>query len=229
MDAVVAGDLGVEGGGQQRPLPDRDDPAGRRAGLDAGEDLNLGSHSLDPRRPDEDGAQRLGAEFADVEVLLERMDLAAECVAAHRDIQPTQGLLVESAALDPVGEHDHACARAVCRHPRAQPLAQRLVQPEGAHQLVDDRGLAAGDDQGVDDVDLGGSAHSDGRGTAGFQGVQVLPDIPLDGQDTDGRVSHRRGRRPRRGPARPYPQLRCRHRTRSVRHRRRSSGWSGWP
>ena len=81
---------------------------------------------------------------------LEAVDLPAEGVAAHGDVEAADGLLVGGRVEDPVGEQDHPGAGAVRRQPVADGGPQRLEQVEPGGEL-DDRGrLAAGEDQPVD-------------------------------------------------------------------------------
>jgi Predicted membrane protein (DUF2254) len=182
----VASDLGVERGGQPGALSHRHDSSRSRALLDPSEHLHAWADLLDPRSPDEDGSHRRPADRPDVQVLLEGVDLSAECVAPDRDVKSAEGLLVRPPVGDPLGKHDHPGARAVGRHACGQPLAQRFVEVEGAHEFVHGRGLAAGDDQRVDRFQLRGSAHGGGAGTRPLQGIQVLAHVPLDGEDTNG-------------------------------------------
>jgi hypothetical protein len=125
-----------------------------------------------------------------VQVLLEGVDLTAEGIAPHRDVQSPEGLLVSSPIGDPVGEHDHPGAGAVYRQPRGDARPQGLVQIERAHQLVHRRGLPTGDDEAVDPLQLTGAAHRDAHRTRTLHGIQVLPDIALDGEDADSWSDH---------------------------------------
>ena len=93
----VVGQLRMERRHEEPPLAREHRPA-----VDLGEHLDAGPDVLDPRRPDEDGAHRLGLPF-DVEIGLERRDLAAERVAPHRQIDESEVVAVE---------HDHPGARA---------------------------------------------------------------------------------------------------------------------
>src|SRR5688572_24046837 len=62
MHPPVAGQLGVEGGGQHGPLPNRDDPTGGSSGVVRlgyrRQHFHVGRHRFDPRRPDEHGVHR---------------------------------------------------------------------------------------------------------------------------------------------------------------------------
>jgi hypothetical protein len=127
-----------------------------------------------------------------VQVLLEGVHLPAERVAPDRDVETAEGLLVGPGVGDAVGQHDHAGARAVGRHPVGEPLAQRLLQVERPHQLVHGGGLPAGDHQRLDVVQLARPAHTGCPRPQALEHPQVLADISLDGQDTDvdGGCSH---------------------------------------
>jgi hypothetical protein len=95
----------------------------------------------------------------DVDVGLAGVDLATERVAADRDVDPADGLLTLRAALDPVGQEDHARAGPERRHAGTDALPKRLQQVEGHRQLVHGGGLAPGHDQGVDALQLARPAH----------------------------------------------------------------------
>src|SRR4051794_28012825 len=125
VDARVVGQLRMERGDEDAPLPRED-----RMTVDLGQHLDVGASVLDPRRTDEDGAHGLVA-VTDVEVGLERVHLAAEGVAAGRDVGEPEVLTVE---------HDHSRARA---EDRRLELAERLVEAVELHQARDRRRLAA--------------------------------------------------------------------------------------
>src|SRR3954453_14381638 len=106
----VARQLRVERRGEQVPLTHGDDPT-----VGPTEDLDLRSDRLDPRRPDEHPTNRRPFDARDDHRLLERVDLPAEGVAAHRDVHAPDGGLARDAVLQPVGEQDHARAGPVHR------------------------------------------------------------------------------------------------------------------
>src|SRR6516165_9007019 len=91
MNAPVLGQLGVEGSGKQLPLPDGDDPTGALLGS---QNADARTSLLYPRCPDKDRAERA---FWYVpgqrDVALERVDLAAERVAADRHVDAAVGQL----------------------------------------------------------------------------------------------------------------------------------------
>src|SRR3954470_14320188 len=75
VDASIVGQLRMEGGDEKPSLARQ-----HRMAVDLREHLDAGPRFLEPRRPDEDGAQRL-VSVSDVEVGLEAAHLAAERVA----------------------------------------------------------------------------------------------------------------------------------------------------
>ena len=138
------------------------------------------------------GIERRLGQAVDVQVLLEGVDLPAERVASHRDVQPADRLLPGRAVLDPVGQHDHAGARAEGGQTTPDGLAQRLEEVEDPGEL-DHRGrLAAGDDEAVARGELGGTAYGHGVGTQRAEGGEVLTHVALQGEDADDGIHERR-------------------------------------
>ena len=154
MHPIVCGDLGVERGGHHRALADGDDPTGGRTARDAwrGPRRSLPTFSTHGARMKSGVKRRV--ERREVDVGLERVDLPAERVAADHDVEAAERLLAVGAALDSVGEHDHARAGAQRRHAVAHALAQRVEQVERAGELVHRRRLPARQDDRVDGVQL---------------------------------------------------------------------------
>src|SRR5438477_4558358 len=93
----VVGQLGMERGDEEPALARE-----HRMAVDLGEHLDVGADVLDPRRADEDGAQRRALP-RQIEVGLERRDLAAERVTPHLEIDEPEVVPVE---------HDHPGAGA---------------------------------------------------------------------------------------------------------------------
>src|SRR3954447_10040409 len=193
VDPVVAPvHLGVEGRRQQRTLPDRHDPTGGRPGLHACEHLDPPADLLHPRCADEDRVHRVG-QPGEGEIALEGVDLAAEGVAAHGDVESAEGLLVARAVLDAVGEHDHPGTRPEDWEALLDPLPDRLEEVEGAGQLRHGRRLAAGDHQAVACLELGDPSYADRPGAEVGEDAQVLADVTLQREDPDrGRGAHGR-------------------------------------
>ncbi len=95
------------------------------------------------------------SEPVDVEVGLEGVDLATEGVAAHGEVDHAEGPLVGPTVEHVGGQQDHPGAGAEGRHPVGQALRQRLAQPAAVQQQGDRGGLATGQDQAVDAVQIG--------------------------------------------------------------------------
>ena len=98
VDAGLARDLRVEGDHEHVVLA-----GGDGMPVDLGEDLDRVAVLGQPRRADEHRAHRRAVDPRDVEVLLERADLAAERVAHAQRVHAAEVLAVE---------HDHPGARA---------------------------------------------------------------------------------------------------------------------
>ena len=101
----VVGQLRMERRDEEPPLAREHRPA-----VDLGEHLDARADVLDPRRADEDGPHRLALAL-ELEIRLERRDLAAEGVAPDRQIDEPEMVAVED---------DHPRARPEDR-PRRRP------------------------------------------------------------------------------------------------------------
>ena len=112
----------------------------------------------------------------DPQVRLEGADLAAEGVAAALDVEHAEVLAVE---------HDHARAGAEHRRAGARELAQRLGEPLALDPERHRRRLAAGDDQAVEPVEVGGHAHLAHVGAEAAQHLAVRLEVALERQDAD--------------------------------------------
>src|SRR3546814_5496584 len=89
VESEVVGELRVEGGDDDVALP-----AEHGVGIDRREHLDAGPRALDEGSPDEHGSERIAVDPVDLEVGLERVDLAAEGVATHRDVDGAEAALV---------------------------------------------------------------------------------------------------------------------------------------
>ena len=137
------------------------------------------------------GARVALLDLDEAEVAQAAFDLAAEGVPAHSHVDAAERLLVRGAVEDAVGEQDHPGTGAERRHPRRDPLLQRLEQVEGPRELGHRGGLAARDHQAVAGLELGGTPHGDRVHTEPLEHPHVLADVALDGEDTDGRQGRR--------------------------------------
>src|SRR5690606_13131726 len=88
MYAMIAGQFGMERGGEGVFLPD-----GHDVPAVFGDDLGLGPDRLDPGRPDEDAVHRTAVDAVDLDRGLERLVLPAEGVAPHDHVDAADGLL----------------------------------------------------------------------------------------------------------------------------------------
>src|SRR5690242_18029998 len=136
VNARVVGQLRVEGRDEEPSLARQ-----HRMAVDLREHLDVGPRLLEPRRPDEDRAQRLVA-VSDVEVRLEAADLTPECVPPRRVVANAEVVAVED---------DHPRAGA---EDRAAELAHRLVEAVEPHEPADRGRLPAGDDEAVEAVEV---------------------------------------------------------------------------
>src|SRR3954454_12650346 len=150
---------------------------GDRMAVDLGEDFDAGAVLLDPRRPDEHRVHGL-VEVGEVEVGLERADLAAERVAPGLDVHQPQMVAVE---------HDQAGARAQHRRAGAHELPERLGQALGGDAQRHRRRLAAGQHEAVEAVEGGGRPHLAHVGAEVAQHPQVRVEAALQRQDADQR------------------------------------------
>src|SRR5215468_2617577 len=116
--AKITGQLWVEGGREQTPLPNRDNPTVLPAAGDPAQHGDTGADPLHPGRPDEHRVERFrglarGAEPVEFDRRLERVDLATEGVAPNRHLDAAEADLVRPAVEHLAGEHHHARARTV--------------------------------------------------------------------------------------------------------------------
>ena len=119
VDAGVPGQLRVERGGQQRALPDGDDPTrGRPAARRVASTSTSGPDLLDPRRPDEDRVHRPPVERRRTSRSASnestwRPKALRRTVMSRPPSVSWSGRAVE----DPVGQQDHPGAGPVGRQP----------------------------------------------------------------------------------------------------------------
>jgi hypothetical protein len=180
----------VEAGGHQVTLADGDDLTVGRTPHDPAEDLDVRTGLLDPRGADEDRVHGAAGHPGDRHLGLEGVDLPAEGVAAHGDVQPADGLLAGGCVEHRVGQHDHPGAGPVDGEPRAHGLAQGLEHPGPLRQVGHGGGLPAGDDEPVDGGQLLRTPHGHRLRALAPQDRQVLADVALQGQHTDDRRAH---------------------------------------
>src|SRR5215469_9291483 len=169
----------MERGGEQRTLPDGDDPT-----VVLGEHVDVGPGPLDPGSADEHRVERLTV-CAQRDVPLEGVDLPPERVPPDGHVDAAERLLALDAILEPVGEHDHPGAGPERGQAAGDELAQRVHQLERGGQLPQRRRLAAGNHQPVDGLDLGETPHRPSVRTALFERPDVLANVTLQSEYTD--------------------------------------------
>lgn len=173
MQARLPSELGVKGERQHVALTDRD-----RVPVDLGEDLDVGTAIGDPRRPDEDGADRISFDPGNLEFGLEGPQLPSERVTLRRDVEDPEVAAVE---------HDQARARAEHGDPAGDRLAERVGQaialdPEAHHGR-----FAAREHERVEALELVGGPHLAHGGAQSLEDLRVRLEPALDREDADDR------------------------------------------
>src|SRR5215211_2547586 len=171
MEAAVVGELGMEGDGEDAAVADRD-----RVTLYRGQDLDSLPVLLDPRCPDEHGAQRLFSEALDAQVLLEALQLAAERVAATD--------VVRDREVVPVAD-DHPGAAPQDGATGLVERRDRLVEALALHTHGDRRGLTAGNHQAVKANETVGRADLGCVRTKRLEHEAMGLEVALEGEDAD--------------------------------------------
>ena len=196
MPPGVRGDLGVERRRHQPLRLHRDDDLLESLVVDLRALLrgeNVLAEDLDPVADGKNGggANEDGAEGSVVvagdlarQVGLERVDLGAEEVAVHGDVQATEELLpaLLRTAVDALGEEDEPRARAPDSTTLRLKVAERVKQVPTPADVRHGGGLPAGDDQTMAPRQLLGFPDLDGL-TPGTPDVgAVLGERTLDGE-----------------------------------------------
>src|SRR3954449_4412059 len=179
VEPRLARELGVERGGDDVPLADRDDAAV----VEARHDIDVGADAVDDGRTDEDTMDGLVTQQGNGEVRLERVQLAAECIALDGHVEQRQHGLV--AVGDVLGEDDHAGARAEQRRPARGELEDGLAHSPAVDEAAHGRALAARQHEPVEVLDLLGQANLDRLHADGTEDVDVLREGALQCQNAD--------------------------------------------
>ena len=120
---------------------------------------------------------RRPAEDRDLELRLERVELAPEGVALDGHVEERQDRRL--AAGDLGGQDDHPGARPEDRRAAVGELEDRLVEPPALDELAHRRALAAGQDEPADAFEVGRLAHADALHADGAERVEVFAERPL--------------------------------------------------
>ena len=144
METEIAGELGMEGGRQHRALPAQDGMV-----IDTRQDVHAVAGPFHIRGSDEDGGHP--AHAGDVEVGFEGVDLAAEGVAAHGEVDDAEAALIGA----PVGlvqelhETGHLPVPLFCAGGIATPADASLVMQLGAEAVFVGSGIFKSEDPAV--------------------------------------------------------------------------------
>ena len=145
-------------------------------------DLDPGPHVLEERRPDKDPRERL-VEALDLEVRLEGVDLPPEPVALHERVhQAEQGLARPRRRRR---REDHPRARAPDRAALVEVAPDAVEQARGDHHLPYRGGLAAGDDDPGQALQVLHGPDLDGLDPEPAQDLRVLPEVSLQREHPD--------------------------------------------
>src|SRR4029453_16682937 len=179
MNHRAVGELRVERRDQDAPFPGHD-----RLPAVLGQNLDARAPPPDPGRPDED---HLEGGRASVELHhpggLERLALPAVGVALDGDVDEPQREL--SGAFDLARQDDKPRTRAEDRPAAPPKLLERGREVPRVHELEQGRGLAPGDDEPVDLVQLGGLAHLDRLDAALLERAGVQREVALERKHSD--------------------------------------------
>src|SRR5262249_36833460 len=141
------------------------------------EDLDAGADLCDGGRADEDEAARAGVVHG-----LEAVELGAVGVAVDGDVEPAEAVLLRRHRAR---HEDEAGAGAEDRPAgRGERLERRLEAAAGDEAELR-RALAAGEDEPVEIVEVGGGADEARGQPGGLERLGVRVEAALEGEDTD--------------------------------------------
>ena len=176
MDAGVFGEFGVEGCRHRSSLPDRDWQIIFAFGCN---DLDARTNVGNLGGADEDHFERSDSEFAFADGAIE---LASVGVAADADVDGAEAGLL---GVFDFGRQQDCAGAGAEGGLQAHELLQ-LFEAFLPQQFQERSGLASGDDEAVDFVELLGLFYEHNFGAQLFEPAAVGVEIALQGQDTDG-------------------------------------------
>lgn len=171
MEPVVSGQLRVEREGAHLALPDR-----HRMASDLGKHLDLIAELLDPGGSDEDGPKWRVTESGQLDVVFKAGELAAESVAAGRDVDQSEVIAIGD---------DHPGTGPEHRNAGGSEPPDRFRQPVLLHAHCDGGALAPGQYEAVELLEIRGGAHFDTQGTDRAEMPQVSGEASLKGEYAD--------------------------------------------
>lgn len=183
VEPGIVGKLGMERGAQEGALPHCHD-----ASLVFGQDVDFRSGGRDDRRSDEDSRDGFGQPFH-ADRVLEAMDLGAEGVAAHGDVEYAEAVLIPT--FYGGGHHHQAHTGPPNGHSFAGAGLNRLAEAEPFEEEANGGAFAAGNDQPLDAVEVLDRADfvdDDVVDARAFHRSAVLVEITLDCEDSDAAV-----------------------------------------
>ena len=120
--------------------------------------------------------------------------MAAIAVAPHRHPEHAEGPLVGPAVEDFFRQQHEPRTGAEDRQPGAQVLGQGLGEARGVEEQREGRRFAAGQHQATKCVEFDRAADGDGLDAELGEGVEMLREVALEGEDPDGHRSWPPGR-----------------------------------
>jgi hypothetical protein len=118
-----------------------------------GKDLDILTNALDQWSPDKD-RMKWFVEAFDVQVNFEAGELPAVPIATNGDVESAEALLIGPTVDDLTCAHNHSGTGSEHRHSCSEVLRERLEQFVRAQQVRHRCALTAGDDEGIDIVEL---------------------------------------------------------------------------
>ncbi len=185
MNMVVAGHLGMESGGQDRPLLHE-----YRLTSQPSCHPHAWSDLTDPGRPDEDHlaldpSARVQLQQAGFD---ETVDLPAIGIPLDNRIEEAEADL--GWLIHPARKQDETGAGPEDASPAGVEADQGLIQPPCPHQKEQRRALSPGKDDATEAVQVLRNANLRHIGTRTLQGCAVRGEVALQGHDADSDTGH---------------------------------------
>ena len=153
--------------------------------VDGGENVDVGTDTLDHRRPDENRVERI-VEARYIDVGLEALDLGAVGIALRGDVDRAQCMLIRSAVDDVSAQQNQPGAGPERRKTVGDAGLQRFEDGGPLQQHRHGGRLATGQDDCVDIVESGCLADLDGASTGALEHHRMSGEAALEGQNANG-------------------------------------------